>query len=75
MALLVAYGSFSTDPDGFVGRSMSAAVESAVNRCRWHIVFYELGVLPLVGALFRESGLGDFRGDDKVGALTHRVED
>ena len=51
-----------------------SAVESAINRGDWYVVFYQLRVFDIVGALFPQRRLGDFRIDDKGGALTFRIE-
>src|SRR5437667_4380396 len=51
-----------------------SAVQSAVDWGGWHIVFKQLRVFDLVGALFLQRPPRDFRIDDKDGAFTGGIE-
>src|SRR5258705_7356655 len=51
-----------------------SAVQSAVDWGRWHVVFKQLRVFDLVGALSLQRPPRDFRIHDKGGAFTGGIE-
>ena len=64
----------SLGPDTMGGKRIHTAVQSAVDWGGRHVVFEQLRVFELVGALFLQRRPRDFRVHDKVGAFAGGIE-